>query len=562
VNARSISAVFALFSLLFSAACTENSSQDARHAIFHWFEYQGSDDWFEIPANDASIRNPILAGFYPDPSIVRVDDEFFLVNSSFSWFPGVPIFRSTDLRNWTQIGHVLDRESQLNLTNQGVSRGIFAPTIRYHDGLFYMITTLIDVGGNFFVTTDDPAGPWSDPVWLPEIDGIDPSMFFDENGRSYVLNNGPPDYTPLYDGHRAIWVQEIDLDSGKMIGPREVIVDGGTDLSQKPIWIEAPHILQLNDWYYLIAAEGGTAEDHSEVVFRSRDVFGPYEAGPVNPILTQRTLDPARPFPVTSAGHADFIETSAGEWWTVFLASRPYEDNFYNTGRETWMLPVEWNDGWPMILKEPDVVPPVLPAANLPRGEDAPIPMNGNFVWRDEFDRSKLLPIWASLRSPPDEWLSLTTNTGNAVITARADRLDGVGTPAFLGRRQQHAKFSATTSLTLSGSEQMSAGLSAFHNESHHFFLGVQDAGQYRTVFLERVSGKESDIVATTTIDLKDSGPVFLRINGDGAAYSFFYSTNGSEWKSIAERLDGRILSTRVAGGFVGSFIGMHVRTE
>jgi xylan 1,4-beta-xylosidase len=201
-------------------------------AVFEWFEYSGHDAVFAPPLPPASYRNPILAGFYPDPSICRVGGDYYLVNSSFSWYPGIPIFHSRDLVHWTQLGYVLDRPSQLKLDGLGVSRGVFAPAIRWHDGVFYVINTLVDAGGNFYVTARNPAGPWSDPVWLPEIDGIDPSFFFDDDGRAYIVNNGPPpDNKPLYEGHRAIWLQEFDLARQKLTGPREIIVNGGTDLT-------------------------------------------------------------------------------------------------------------------------------------------------------------------------------------------------------------------------------------------------------------------------------------------------------------------------------------------
>ena len=185
----------------------------------------------------AQVKNPILPGFYPDPSICRVGTDYYLVNSSFSFFPGVPIFHSTDLVNWKQIGHILDRPSQLKLTNQWISGGIYAPAIRYHDGTFYMVTTLIGgEGGNFFVTAKNPAGPWSEPNWIREVDGIDPSFFFDENGNAYLINNGPPpENKPLYEGHHAIWLQEFNLKTQKLVGERKILVNGGTDLAKKPL---------------------------------------------------------------------------------------------------------------------------------------------------------------------------------------------------------------------------------------------------------------------------------------------------------------------------------------
>jgi len=530
--------------------------------VFDWFEYQGKDDWFDVAAGENSYRNPVLAGFYPDPSIVRANDAYYLVTSTFAWFPGVPVFRSTDLVNWTQIGHVLDRPSLLPVDGVGVSRGVFAPTIRHHDGVFYMITTLVDAGGNFYVTATDPAGPWSEPVWLPEVDGIDPSIFFDNDGRAYITNNGSPNYKPLYNGHRAIWIQELDVASGKTIGPRTQIIDGGVDLSTQPIWVEAPHIFHVDDWYYLIAAEGGTEFNHSEVVFRSRDITGPYEPGPVNPILTQRTLDPERPFPVIATGHADFVQTPGGEWWAVFLACRPYEEILYNTGRETFMHPVTWQDGWPMILDPTLPVPPVLSSPGLPASATAKVPRNGNFTWRDEFDDQDLALVWNSLRAPAHEWLDLAAKPGSVTITAQTEPLSGSGTPAYLARRQQHATFTASTSLQLPGNDQVSAGMAAFQNENHNFFLGVRRTEGKWTAFLEHAAGGEPEVIAQSGFDPEASNSVTLRIEGAGRPYTFSYSVSPGEWHVLAESVDGSILSTDVAGGFVGSYVGMYVRTE
>ena len=333
----------------------------AEPIAFDWFEYTGRDAVFEQPLPPGSYRNPVLAGFYPDPSITRAGDSFYLVNSTFAYFPGIPVFESTDLVHWRQIGNVIDRPSQLDFDGLGISRGVFAPTIEFHDGTFYVLNTAVDSGGNFFVTASDPAGPWSDPVWLPGIDGIDPSFFFDDDGKVYLLNNGPPEREPLYDGHRAIWIQEFDPAATQPVGARKVLVDGGVDITTKPIWIEGPHIYSKDGWYYLVCAEGGTGPNHSQVVLRSRSVWGPYDPFDGNPILTQRDLPPDRPSPITNAGHADLVEAPDGSWWATFLATRTYEDIHYNTGRETFLLPVTWRDGWPVILEHGEVIPYVAP---------------------------------------------------------------------------------------------------------------------------------------------------------------------------------------------------------
>ena len=290
---------------LATAAIAADTAPTAR---FDWFEYAGSDPVDSVSRlGPGDYRNPILQGFHPDPSITRAGDEYYLVNSTFAWFPGIPVFRSRDLVNWTQIGNAIDRPDMLDFGRLGLSRGVFAPAIEHHDGIFYILNTCVDCGGNFVITARDPAGPWSDPVWLPDLEGaIDPSLFFDDDGKAWIVNNGPPVGTPRYDGHRAIWIQEFDPRTLRTTGPRNVLVDGGVDPSTNPIWIEGPHIIKRDGHYFLICAEGGTAEGHSQVVLRGDRPTGPYTPYSGNPILTQRDLPRDRPFPITSAGHADF----------------------------------------------------------------------------------------------------------------------------------------------------------------------------------------------------------------------------------------------------------------
>ncbi|HEY0041899.1 MAG TPA: glycoside hydrolase family 43 protein, partial [Flavisolibacter sp.] len=352
------------------------------------------------PAQKESYySNPILSGFYPDPSICRVGNDYYLVNSTFSYFPGIPVFHSTDLVSWKLIGHVITREEQMDFTGKGVSRSIFAPTIRYHNGLFYVTCTMIDGKGNFVVTAKNPAGPWSNPTWLP-IDGIDPSLFFDGDGKCYITYNSiPPDNVSLYDGHRTIRINEFDYKNGKVLGENKIIVNGGTDLSKKPSWIEGPHIVKKFGHYYLISAEGGTGADHSVVAFRSKNIFGPYTSYEKNPILTQRHIK-GRKHPITSTGHADLVELPDGRWYTVFLGTRPYEGDYYNTGRETFLTPVVWENEWPLI--NPGV-------EDLQYSYPVPFPSktrkatgskySGNFSYKDDFAGKALSKDWIFLRT-------------------------------------------------------------------------------------------------------------------------------------------------------------------
>ncbi|HVO36510.1 MAG TPA: glycoside hydrolase family 43 protein [Gemmatimonadales bacterium] len=533
-------------------------------ARFDWFEYAGDDSVYHaFPAGPGEYANPILAGFYPDPTLCREGDDYFLATSSFAYYPGVPLFTSRDLVHWRQIGSILDRPSQLNLDSAGVSRGIFAPSLSCRPGKLWMITTLVDRGGNFLVTATDPQGPWSDPVWL-HVDGIDPSLFFDDDGKVYIVNNGLPEGPQLYgQGHRAIWIQEYDTTARRLAGPRTMIVNGGVDISQHPIWIEAPHVFKKDGWYYLICAEGGTAEQHSEVVFRSRTVLGPYEPGPVEPILTQRQLDPARPFPVWATGHAQFVETQNGEWWAVFLGTRPYEDFTFNTGRETFMLPVRWSDGWPIILSGNATVPYAVHAPNLPQDSGRYPPRSGNFTVRDDFRAPLLSPEWVFLRTVRQPFVDLSSDPGWLRLEARPAPLEGPLPPAFVARRQQHAWATATVAMRyrplVDGDE---AGIVAFQSSDYWYFLGLTLADGRPVIALKERAGPRTQgrtaVVATAPFEGSPDATLYLRIRARGARYDFSYAYRPGAWVLLKGDADGTILSTRVAGGFVGTMLGMY----
>ena len=534
------------------------SFAQAEPVVYDWFEYTGRDAAFEQPLPPGHYRNPILSGFHPDPSIARAGDRFYLVHSTFAYFPGIPVFVSRDLVHWRQIGNVIDRPSQLDFSKLGVSRGVFAPSIEYRDGLFYVFNTLVDGGGNYVVTAKNPAGPWSDPTWLPQLEGgIDPSMFVDDDGRAYVLNNGPPEGTPRYDGHRAIWIQEFERATLQLQGPRKVLVDGGVEPSKNPIWIEGPHIYKRAGWYYLSCAEGGTGPQHSQVVLRARSPWGPFEAYAGNPILTQRALPADRQQPITNAGHADLVQAPDGSWWATFLATRTYEGVHYNTGRETFLLPVTWRDGWPIILEQGRAIPQVVRGPNFMEAGDQK-PVSGNFTWRDEFDEEALDKSWLQLRAR--EWFDLRRTPGALSIDPQVTRLDDVATPAFLARRQQHLVFDATTQLRVPSKAGTAAGLAAFQNETHWYFLGTRRVGTSVEVFVEKRSGERLETLAAAT--LPAAAQLELRIAGNARAYSFWYRAPDGNWRALEENDDGSILSTDVAGGFVGAVVGPYARAE
>jgi alpha-N-arabinofuranosidase len=541
---KNIQLYTALACALFATAA---QASDAR---FERFSYEGRTQEIAQPAA-GEFRNPILSGYYPDPSITRVGEDYYLINSSFTHYPGLPVFHSRDLVSWKQIGNAIDRPGQFNFQGLRSSRGIFAPDISYNKGVFYIVTTCVDCGGNVVMTASNPAGPWSDPKPV-KFGGIDPSIFWDTDGKAYMVNNGDPIEKPRYDGHRAIWVQEFDPKTLSMVGERTLIVNGGVDISAKPIWIEGPHLLKRGEYYYLIAAEGGTGDQHSEVVFRSSSVRGPFTPYEHNPILSQRSLDGKRANPVTSAGHAKFVQTQNGDWWATFLATRPYDGDLYNIGRETFLLPVTWKDGWPMVLEPGKRIPFTAPKPNLPEQPRPELPMSGDIAYADEFTGAALSTQWIGVRTPAVPFYKL--EQGALALTAGGQLGDLKSTPSFIGRRQQH--HIAKVSTTLSFQPQRDgdrAGLVAYQSDESYLFYGISRiAGKNVLALYTRAKASEDVLVASAPFE---GDSVALTVQADGGKMAFSYTAAGKT-ETLADKVDTTFLSTRKAGGFVGTVIG------
>ena len=536
-------------------------SASSTSVAFEQFEYSGEDISAESDLKAGYYRNPILAGFHPDPSLCRVGKDYYLINSTFEYFPGLPIFHSTDLVNWKQIGHVIHRPEQLDYKGRRVSNGLFAPAITYHDGKFYVACTMVDGFGNFVMTAKNPAGPWSDPISVG-FQGIDPSLFFDD-GRAWIVNNDAPQGPPQYDGHRAIWIQEFDYKNNKMTGPRKMIVNGGVDISQKPVWIEGPHIYKRNDWYYLCCAEGGTSTNHSQVILRSKKVDGSYVPWDKNPILTQRNLNGNVPGAVTSTGHADLEIGPDGNWWAVFLAVRPFEGGFSPMGRETFLLPVTWTeDDWPVILPAGQRVPLVekAPKDAVVRSSQSTL-FNGNFTWREDFKCKDLSLEWIMLREPSKDWWSIDQTAGKLELTPQSEKLYGSGNPSYLGRRVRHATYSAALTVEVPKDVGVSAGLALFMNERHHYFLAVHRNGNNARVYLECVKGGHVSQVSAAGIPFVKE--IDLRVETHEGTCSFQYKLKDYDWETLVDDADATIISWTVPDGmFLGATVGLHVRID
>lgn len=491
-------------------------------------------------------RNPIIPGFHPDPSIVRVGGDYYLVNSSFAFFPGLPIFHSTDLVHWTHIGNAADKPEYFDFRGQGVARGLFAPTLRYRAGVFYIINTAVDRGGNFIITARNPAGPWSKPVYLAGLDGIDPDLFFNDDGRVWVANNGPPAGAPRYPGHRAIWLQELDLATMKLIGPRTVIVDGGVHPADQPIWTEGPHIFKAAGYYYLITAEGGTAGQHSETVYRARTVTGPYSPGPINPILTQRDLDADRPHPVYATGHADFVQTPQGDWWAVFLGTRPYRANLSNMGRETFLLPVRWQGGWPIILPAHTPVPRVAAA---PRG--MPVrPAHGDAAPRSG--------DWLTLRGPITP--AVASGQHSVILRAQPVALSAMAVPSFLATQQRAARETIVADLDYAPTQIGDrAGLASFADEAHFFTFGLTQTALGRALEVTRraqANDPEDGAVIAHVMMPRATTRVRLRLRMADPDYGFDYAIGSGPWRTLLAHADSSVLASEPTNQFTGVVVG------
>lgn len=497
--------------------------------------------------NSLIYPNPILPGFYPDPSICRVDEDYYLVTSTFAYFPGIPIFHSRDLIHWKQIGNILDRPSQLPLNNAGVSEGIFAPTLRYHDGTFYLITTNVSAElGNFIVTAKDPAGPWSEPYPLGS-EGIDPSLFFDDDGKCYYCGTQPRREGARYFGDNEIYIQELDLNTMKLTGESYPAWHGAL---RRVEWPEGPHIYKKDGWYYLMISEAGTGHYHAISIARSKSLFEPFEGYPCNPIMTHRHLGSG--YPIVNVGHPDIVETQNGEWWMVLLASRPYGGYRRNLGRETFLVPFIWENGWPVINPGKGIVEDTVKAPDLPLFLAEKVPA------REDFDGEKLPPHFMYLRNPVDGNYSLSRKKGALSMKCAPDLLSSTGTPSYVCIRQRDFSFRFETALEFApASAKEHAGIAIFQSDGFNYQCLVGTDGNHSVISVIRTQGGKMETQKTVTLG-KSYENLSLRLEADMQDLSFSYSVDHANYTTVVEKLDGRILSTDVAGGFVGNTIGIY----
>lgn len=481
-------------------------------------------------------KNPVLPGFFPDPSICKAGDDFYMINSSFGYFPGVPIFQSKNLVNWTQIGYVLDREEQLPLANAQTTLGIFAPTIRFHNGLFYMTTTNISDKGNFYVTAKNPAGPWSNPVWI-KTPGIDPSLFFDDNGKVYVTS--AQNWGPVQNG---IMMSEIDIKTGELLSEPVSIWKGSGNK-----YPEGPHIYKKDGFYYLLIAEGGTEYGHGVTIGRSQNIWGPFENNPANPILSHANAKGASNL-IQGVGHGDLVQTNDGSWFMVALGFRPL-NNHQILGRETFLAPVVWEkDKWPVVNGN-GTISVDMKVAQLPGKVKAE-----NYNQNEDFNTDKLGLDWNYLNNPIKGNYSLSERKGYLRLYGSEKSLSQNNGVTFVGRRQNLFDFTVTTTLDFNPkTANEEAGITLFKDALYHYQLSIRKKGKQRELVLSYNLGQINAVAKQ--IVLKDAA-VNLVIKGTQEFYEFGFS-QGKDAITILGKVDSRFLSTETAGGFTGLYIGL-----
>lgn len=505
-------------------------------------------------ADKVIATNPIMPGFYPDPSICAVGGDYYLCNSTFAYFPGLSLMHSKDLTHWEQIGNVMDRHSQLPLEGAEHSQGLYAPTIRYHNGLFYVICTNVVRGwDNFIVTAENPEGPWSEPHHLEDADGIDPSLFFDDDGKCYYIGTHPNPEGEKHNGDWYIYISEVDIENFRLIGEKKNVWNGAL---RNCIWPEGPHLYKENGYYYIMHAEGGTGPEHSVMVARSRDVWGPYEGNPKNPILTHRHL--GKDYPIKYVGHGDIIKTPNDEWYMTMLAVRPL-NRFTTMGRETFLARVTWEDEWPVVNpgigKLEDEVEINLPAWN-------PLEDTSSYTCRTKgktsipgtdkcysfADMKELGDEFLFLRNYPADMYSL--DASGLKLKAGKEDIRAIGSPSYICIRQQHHYFTSETAFDYTALKAgETAGLVLLQNNLYNLRAEVKD-GMCSMVLCQ--NGKDETIGSVPVAEAADGNLIKLSIIVEGL------NTKAAAGGKVLGEASVANLSTEVAGGFVGCCIGIY----
>ncbi|MDE6994394.1 MAG: glycoside hydrolase family 43 protein [Lachnospiraceae bacterium] len=514
------------------------------------------------------IHNPILPGFYPDPSICRVGEDFYMVCSSFELWPGIPIFHSRDMGHWEQIGNVMTGDNHFRVEKNCGNGGVMAPTIRYCNGLFYIINTNFSDRGNYIVTAEDPRGPWSEPHWLTDVPGIDASLFFDDDDQAYVIGTGDVWDNGAGKMERGFWLAKYDVQTFCMIGEPVTIFNSALREAASP---EAPHIYHIGEYYYLIFAEGGTEHFHAVMAARSREIFGFYEGCPANPLLTHRHM--GYTCPITNVGHADLVDLPDGSWCAVLLASRLIDGNHKNLGRETFYCPITWERGWPLFSPETGRLEWEYEAPACL--QETPYPAEESF---DGFSEAKLRPYWTLWGTPQPGLLRF--DRPGVSLRCVEEALDADIRPmamehtehdlccaAFLARRQKSPDTVATCSVEFTPAGAETAGLAVVQAMNHQVRIELAQSNGNRVIRAVKVTadydyppyfpGFTSQSNRTTMAEVPwEKECAILQIQMDGQNWTIRYGDSPEELIELAT-VDGRDINPEKVGCMTGTMVGM-----
>ena len=524
-----------------------------------------------ICAQDLYFENPIIRGGYPDPSICRVENDYYLVNSSFEYFPGLPIHHSTDLVNWKLIGYGLHDKSQcsgkMNLMDVQSNGGIHAPTIRYHKGKFYIITTNVYQPIkeepakmiNFVITANDPKGPWSNPIIIKGAPGIDPDIFFNDDGKIYYTGTHSPE-KPNFLGEGEIWMQELDSNTFQLIGDRHFLWRGAC----QGTWAEGPHIYKKDEWYYLMIAEGGTGFNHAVMIAASKNITGPYQANDRNPILTTRHL--SYDYWVNSTGHADMVELPNGEWKMVCLGIRNEVNRASNMGRETLILPVIWEKepywwkkikyNWPVCSPESGKIEKKYP--NFLALNDS------KFTIKTEeynFNENYLSNDWIHRRVPLKNSYDLTTKNGNLTMFCKEPTIKDRTAYNFIGVKQKESNFEVFTTMkfkpTKNGEE---AGLCLIQKDDNYLLFDVKKVAKENVLqLIVKYKKKELHLKKELVIDKKYNNYIELKVMSKDNQYFYYYRYQSKNPWQLFDTTSGSIL---LSEGYTGAHIGFYATSN
>ena len=517
-----------------------------------------------VSTQNTIFKNPIIPGGYPDPSICKVGDTFYIVNSTFEYFPGLPIHKSKDLINWELIGHGLHRPEQctgeVNLVDVQSDGGIHAPTIRYNNGTFYIITTNVYYNEdskttdfvNFIITAQNPEGPWSEPHVLDGAPGIDPDIFFDEDGKVWYVGTHAPE-NPNFEGEGEIWLQEIDLNNWKLTGQRHNLWRGACG----GVWVEGPHMYKRDNRYYLMVAEGGTSFNHAVMIAVSDSITGPYISNERNPILSTRHLSYDNW--VHSTGHADLVELDDGRWYMVALGIRGDVDRGSNMGRETHLVPVQW-EREPFWWKETKYEWPVVAPQTGKVDRYNPIPFFGtnqlrDLSFTDNFDSEVLNMAWNFRRVPLADIYSLTDKKDHLRLFTHPNIIIERGRASLMGFRQTESNFEYSAMMSFSpNSDQSEAGISLFQKDNNYFTLTVIHENDKNLLQLKLAEPNEVPKILKKEELSNYNGTISFKVETENNWYSFYYALDNSEFIPFYKTRSNYILSKKYTGAYLGVY--------